>query len=130
LKTCKTCGESKPLGEFYKAAGYAGGVKPHCKPCQLELGRGYRASETSEQRRERWVKHKYGVSKEEYATMVASSAGLCDICEQPVVSPSVDHDHATGRVRGLLCDSCNRGIGCFKDNPEVLAAASAYLKRF
>lgn len=51
----------------------------------------------------------------------------CEICNGP--AQAVDHDHTTGRVRGVLCSACNRGIGLFEDNPELLAAAIDYLIR-
>ena len=45
-------------------------------------------------------------------------------------SLSIDHDHVTGKVRGLLCDACNTGLGKFKDNQEILLAAIEYLKKY
>jgi hypothetical protein len=54
-------------------------------------------------------------------------AGLCGICNQPK-KLGLDHDHATGLARGMLCRTCNSGIGQFRDSIEALEAAIAYLK--
>lgn len=71
--------------------------------------------------------HRYGVTDEQYQAMLESQDGLCRICLQPMDPPHVDHDHATGLVRGLLCDTCNAGIGMLQDSPEILDAAIHYL---
>ena len=72
--------------------------------------------------------------------MYRAQSGLCMICQKPshvvwknTAKPkelSVDHDHKTGQNRDLLCDRCNRGIGNFLDDPELLEAAAAYLRRW
>lgn len=75
-------------------------------------------------------KRRYGVSREKYAEMVAKSGGLCAICRQPFSGyPHIDHDHATGSVRELLCGKCNPALGNFCDSVEILEAAIAYLKK-
>lgn len=71
----------------------------------------------------------YGLTVEEYDTILAAQGGMCAICEG---SPGarrlhVDHDHETGRVRGLLCLSCNTLLGNAHDQPSILAAALEYL---
>lgn len=76
----------------------------------------------------------YGIKKAEYDEMLLSQAGVCAICHQPTNHKkhkrlSVDHDHATGKVRGLLCHTCNVGLGAFKDDVARLTAAIAYLSR-
>lgn len=54
--------------------------------------------------------------------------GRCKICAEKMVKVNIDHDHETGRVRGLLCMPCNMGLGLFKDNIRRLAAAIVYLE--
>ena len=81
------------------------------------------------------VRRKYNVSRERFDAMLIAQAGRCAICTEPMVQPCVDHDHACcphdsscgACVRGLLCQSCNQGLACFKDSPEIMAAASDYL---
>lgn len=75
-------------------------------------------------------KARYGISQEQYDEMVMRQRGLCAICghADPKRALSVDHNHATGRVRALLCNACNRGIGLLEDNADRLEAAAAYLK--
>ena len=79
---------------------------------------------------------RYGISLEQYEEMHAVQNGVCAICSRPetlVVRGShprlvVDHDHETGKVRGLLCDYCNTGLGKFKDDPQALRAAADYIE--
>jgi len=65
--------------------------------------------------------------------MYLAQSGLCAICQQPPAPESrglaVDHDHATGAVRALLCQPCNLGLGFFADNPVALRAAADYIER-
>lgn len=80
---------------------------------------------------------KYGLTQAEYDQMLADQGGVCAICKKPEtkVDPrlntlrrlAVDHDHATGKNRGLLCFACNTSIGLLKESPELLAAALLYL---
>jgi len=78
----------------------------------------------------------YGLSEEDYLKMEAAIGGLCPICTQPPQPHgkykhrffAVDHDHTTGKVRGLLCGRCNAGLGQFADSTERLAGAIRYLE--
>lgn len=74
------------------------------------------------------LKRKYDISLEEYEDMFRKQDGKCRICNDPYDSLHVDHDHATGDVRGLLCNNCNAGLGMFKDSPELMVKAIKYLK--
>lgn len=75
------------------------------------------------------VRTTYGVTRAEWYAMLISQSGRCLICLDPMVEPSVDHDHATGLVRGLLCKPCNLGLGSFRDSVDRLRAAANYLER-
>ena len=75
---------------------------------------------------------KYNLSKEQFDAMLQSQRGVCAICGtdgggRKSIFPFVDHCHATGRVRGLLCSACNFGIGKFRDNPDLLRKAAEYV---
>ena len=72
---------------------------------------------------------KYGITSDEYIAMVKDQRGLCAICDRPMTRhPHVDHDHDTGVIRGLLCYTCNVGLGSFGDDPERLRAAAKYVE--
>ena len=75
------------------------------------------------------LKRKYGISVEQYDAMLLSQNGLCKICgEKPDTILCVDHCHKNKKVRGLLCNSCNLGIGHLRHSDELLNNAIAYLK--
>src|SRR5258708_7130361 len=71
----------------------------------------------------------YGLEPEEHNAILARQKGCCPICENDLEKPQIDHCHKTGEVRGILCKSCNIGIGFFKDNPTVCRRAASYLER-
>ncbi len=79
--------------------------------------------------------NKFGITPDEYNALLKSQNGRCAICQGKEVGRNghsswiIDHDHKTGRVRGLLCHYCNLALGLVKDNPKVLLAMAAYLKR-
>jgi hypothetical protein len=79
------------------------------------------------------LKRQYGLTPADYATMLARQGNCCAICTRPFGQTTgdthVDHCHTTGRVRGLLCRRCNRGLGFFLDSPDALVRAAAYVKR-
>ena len=82
----------------------------------------------------------YGITADDYKSFFDFQGGVCACCKKPETNRqvsgrglrplSVDHDHATNKVRGLLCGNCNRGIGHFKDDPARLDRAAAYLRKF
>ena len=80
---------------------------------------------------------RYGVTPEQHDSMLAAQSGLCAICARPPNPDGIrassrlhiDHDHLTGKVRALLCNSCNNGIGRFRDDPALLRAAAEYIER-
>jgi hypothetical protein len=75
---------------------------------------------------------RYKLSNAQYDAMVAQQGGLCAVCSQPPTMKGtlfVDHDHATGVIRGLLCGKCNTGIGMLGDSLDAIKRAARYLKR-
>lgn len=79
--------------------------------------------------RERKYRLVYGIDSKQYKNALTAQDGVCAVCgeasnDRPL---SVDHDHTTGRARGLLCTCCNVGVGMFRDSPELLVTAAAYL---
>lgn len=74
------------------------------------------------------LQRKFNLTPEQYQIMVDKQNGVCAICKGTCSRKlAVDHDHKTGKVRGLLCNSCNRGLGYLKDNKENLQNALEYL---
>lgn len=113
-KKCATCGELKQLDEFYKNVGNLDGLINHCKGCYPGMSR--RA----------YLKKHYGLTADDFDRMMAAQENLCLICRDREPR-HVDHDHATGVVRGLLCTQCNQGLGFFGDDPQRLLDAATYL---
>jgi hypothetical protein len=95
---------------------------------RLELSRRHRAENPA-----RYKNYKltaaFGITLAEYEHMMVSQNGACAICKRKPEKKflAVDHCHATDRIRGLLCDRCNRGIGFFGDDPKTLRRAARYL---
>jgi hypothetical protein len=73
------------------------------------------------------IKRQFGIDYQEW---LDKQEGRCAICRTDDPSPKrffcTDHDHRTGKVRGLLCDRCNRGIECFRDDPKIIEQAMRY----
>lgn len=76
-------------------------------------------------------RYHYGLEPEQYEALLAAQDGLCAVCCSPggARGLAVDHDHASGRVRGLLCGPCNSAIGLLKERPDNFERAVAYLKK-
>jgi Recombination endonuclease VII len=87
----------------------------------------YRAKTQLAQKRSRFKK--YNLTAEEFDALYANQDGRCAICRMPQLEDEVhiDHDHRTDKVRGLLCNLCNTGLGLFKDCPDFMTAACDYL---
>ena len=103
--------------------------RANTSPKGIERRRRYR-EENRERIRMKERKRMYGITAEEYNGLLSAQEGVCAICQRPSAdgrSLHVDHDHASGHVRGLLCDKCNAGLGLLGDTAEDLYAAWLYL---
>lgn len=82
--------------------------------------------------KEGWLKRNYGIDLKQYNLLLVNQNNACAICKTDqnklTIRLAVDHCHNTGKIRGLLCDKCNRGIGYLQDNTELLNNAVKYLK--
>lgn len=116
----------KPDSEF-SLNGYNGNFKNRCKECLRQYSKEWRINN-----RDYALAYdrqtKYGLSETEFQTLFLIQCGKCAICSELLIKPHIDHDHETGRVRGLLCESCNWGIGHLKDSLDILSNAVSYLK--
>ena len=82
-------------------------------------------------KRDSYLRRTYGISEDEYLALLANYNGECWICGTPPKAGRnlhVEHDHKTGRIRGLCCWRCNRGLQQYSDQPARLRAAAAYLE--
>jgi len=137
-KRCSRCVKVKPNSEFYPLRINKDGLHAYCKKCQIKMARDYQAKNLDSLRRNRRKENlkRFGLSSEAYDELLSSQNGVCAICKgheprhrsdgtrKPLC---VDHSHATGKVRGLLCSKCNTAIGLLQDDAQIVANAAAYL---
>jgi len=100
-----------------------------CRKCYRKEHRESEAGKDSFWRA--WLKYRYGLTPAQYDEMLTRQDGVCAICRMGNSAYDrlhVDHDDRTGKIRGLLCNNCNRGIGHLKDSIPNLRAAIRYLK--
>ncbi|MCO7221525.1 endonuclease VII domain-containing protein [Klenkia sp. PcliD-1-E] len=124
-KWCPDCGEVRPWTEFGRNARSKDDRATYCRPCHNARGRA--GKEKVGGARTYHLKRRYGITAVDADAMLQAQGGLCAICKAARAA-HVDHDHATGAVRALLCFNCNGGLGQFRDDPAVLRAAVAYLE--
>lgn len=124
-RVCTLCRVEKPIDEFARERRRPTGFGYVCKECHRK-----KAKKIS-------IKTKFGISLDEFKEIERAQNGNCAICGKKEskkrngrpVRLSVDHDHATGIIRGLLCTRCNTAIGLFEENPRFLRQAVEYLQR-
>lgn len=137
-KVCSSCQRLKLLSDFpsCKTTGHKDGRSNLCHKCDCAATKEWYTDPThNRMRRDRSLRFHYGITSDDYDRLLAAQSGNCAICgcPQPTTGRQrflhVDHDHATGHIRGLLCQHCNHAIGKLKDNPRILTAAIEYLQR-
>lgn len=148
MKICKKCGDEKPIEDFSPCGGKKnpGQRRVKCKPCEASSRRDIRSSDPSQRAAEivaarNWkirnpekvkdwyLKDTYGISLEQYHQLLEKQGGKCAICSDLLAKIYVDHCHESGVVRGLLCITCNTGLGKFGDSIELLQKAVLYLQK-
>lgn len=151
-KICRTCKIEKSPTEFYPEPRAGSGLTGSCKQCTLVRNARSRNNPERKQRSKEWrdkyrrtekgkaarhwdhIARKYGLTSEQYEHLTISQNGRCKICGALPKAPrrflDVDHSHITGKVRALLCNLCNQGIGLLRDDPEITEKAARYLRSF
>ena len=129
-KICTKCGIEKSLSDFYIEK-RSGKEYPDCKQCRKDAARSYREGLDSGVLEDRRLRNVYGITLEEYDELWSKQGGVCRTCggiNKDGRRLSVDHDHDTDKVRGLLCTSCNLALGHIKDSVEILESMIKYLE--
>lgn len=132
-KTCKGCHIDMPKTAFYHRNGRPGA---RCKRCDNERSRTWQASNPELNKRIKrsvWLKKNYGIDIEKFEQMISEQGGVCAICGRlpnHAKGFAVDHDHSTGKLRGILCGHCNGGLGLFKDDVASLRSAADYIEKW
>ncbi len=114
-KGCPHCEEVKPLSEWPRNRQSSDDYGSYCKTCH-----GVRSARD-------YLRRTYKLESKDVRVLIRQQAGMCPIClgARP---EHVDHDHATGAIRGVLCFNCDAALGQFKDRPDVLRRAAAYVE--
>ena len=124
-RECTECGIFKDASQYSverdKRVATGVAMRSKCKPCNEAIK--YKS----------FIKRTYGITFDDYEKMFDAQGGCCKICKSRISSSRttrlfVDHCHDTGNVRGLLCSSCNHGLGLFKDRQTLLKRAITYLE--
>jgi hypothetical protein len=135
-KNCRKCKILRPLSDFHDHPAMKSGKVNTCKECYnaYKVERYYKNKDSKEYKdsaKDRHLRRNYNISLKTYQLMFEEQDGKCLICKYHrndlPRDLSVDHCHKTKKVRGLLCDKCNQGIGSFDENYEFLKNAMEYL---
>jgi hypothetical protein len=139
-KQCSCCNKVLPVSQYWKKSqprkDGSFGLRPRCKVCdtqyKLDIYHNKGGKDIQKLRSFKSLLKKYGITEEEYNNRRKLQNNSCEICgdhedNQPHGRLHVDHCHTTGLFRGLLCNTCNTGLGMFKDNTTVLFKAIEYI---
>ena len=143
MKICNTCKQEKELSSFHKDRHTKSGLCRRCADCMSAYQKEWYARKggTEWLRQHRLdnpemyfaaeLKHHYKITVNVYNELLHAQDGRCAICQGPPNGGKkrlcIDHCHTSGKIRGLLCCRCNRGLGAFRDNTELLKKAAEYL---
>ena len=138
LRNCNKCKRYLPFEQFYEDKRGKGYLTRKCKVCHSQDS--YNSRKKRNAVRDNRADYdfairlrlKYGLTMEAYNDMLIAQGGGCDICGAPPLPNKrlgVDHDHATGKVRGLLCSKCNVAIGFLGESVDTMLSAIAYIEK-
>ena len=138
-KACTKCKKIKPLCDYYKNKQSKDGLQFSCKLCS-DLWRKQDRKDNPKKYQKAYLKanlrNGYGLTINDLQKMIDSQNGLCLGCGKPAENTNrnnkrlhIDHDHKTGKIRGLLCIKCNRALGLVNENVDILLNLIKYLRR-
>lgn len=152
LKRCPKCSLRKRSDSFWNNKASSDGKCTYCIPCNKEVRNAYYASHPEwardlrhreyKRNREKYLARErrkaYGISNSEYQRLLIQQGNKCALCGSPerskrngkLMQLAVDHCHTKGHVRGLLCMSCNNGLGRFRHDIPTIKRAIAYLNKY
>lgn len=139
-KKCTKCGGVKPATDYYLSYKTETARASQCKICSSDGAKKWRNENRKrvnelalkryhsdpKKQRANSLKYFYGLTLSDFNSLAEKQGNQCAICREILIL-NVDHCHKTGKIRGLLCQHCNRGLGGFKDSIEKLTAAISYL---
>jgi hypothetical protein len=127
VKWCPGCHRELPRSDFGRNRSNTDGLTAYCKPCHNAKGK-ETYTRLYGSTRDYHLKRRYGLTAADVDAMVKAQGGFCALCRERAAQ-HVDHDHVTGRVRGVLCSCCNQALGNARDRTDILRAAIDYLER-
>ena len=136
MKCCFRCKEIKETKEFYISRKSKDGMHSYCKLCANLVSKNWLSIHPKaqvEHREKAKTKQRRGVTSSQANLLLKEQGGICDICKNPYPGKSgwcLDHDHLTGKNRGLLCSSCNMALGLLQDSIKILKFATIYLEKY
>lgn len=149
MKQCAKCKSEKPRNEFYKDKVLKDGLTSYCKACiksaSIQWGQQNRNRKNTREKKRRDENprinketplRRFNLTTEDYSALSDFQEGVCAICKKPETVArkgklkrlAIDHDHSTGRIRGLLCAKCNSMLGLAQDDVSILENAIKYLR--
>lgn len=137
MQTTQTCVNCNLVHTFTVRKQKKYSIGFYCSKCRKEEQKAIRHAHPDVMKARDLMKS-FKLTPEQYAEILASQYGVCAICKRPefryrngkAESLGVDPNHTTGKIRGLLCHTCNSALGLLQDSPELLITAAQYLKSF
>ncbi len=137
-KICSGCGVLKSFSEFCKNKSTKFGIGCHCKQCDAKKHKAWR-KDNLDVIRSRNLKVSFGITIDDYDVLLSKQNEVCAICGNKETRKNmygirrlaVDHNHTTGKIRGLLCSTCNQGLGMFytdENGIDLLLKSVEYMR--
>lgn len=135
-KRCTKCGKNRLVKFFYKDGRLRSGLKSQCLLCSKAYSKKWKLTNRAKKFWKKWSKARrlktYGITEEQYVNLLKKQNGKCAVCRTKLKNkrqPSIDHNHTTKKIRGILCNNCNTLLGLAKECVRTLMRAIKYLTK-